>query len=152
MLDLEISTREVAVEGRDPRVKLAITMSPTGAGVWSQDQDSWKSIETPCMTFIGTLDFDLVVTLNPQTRRIVYDGSAGPDQFLITLGGALHTAFDDQLPWRRYHDYIKMASTAFLDAHLKGDADALQWLLQRSLTQLTRGVCVVEYKNITTVD
>ena len=83
----------------------------------------------------------------------------GPDQFLITLGGALHTVYDDimlfspDVPYHSpHHDYITMATTAFFDAHLRADADARDWLLRRRLETYTYSRCRVEYKNITTAE
>jgi hypothetical protein len=45
-----------------------------------------------------------------------------------------------------------MATTAFLDAYLKGDGAAQQWLLSGALAELSHGACVVEYKHITPID
>ena len=74
---------------RDPRVKAAVAFSPTGTGVWGLTDDSWMAIDAPCMTFIGSLDFDFVITVDPLLRRVAFERSAGPDQYLVTLGWAL---------------------------------------------------------------
>lgn len=144
---------------RDPRVKAAVAFSPTGTGVWGLTEDSWLDIDVPCMAFIGSLDFDFVITVDPQQRRVVFELSGGPDQYLVTLGGALHTAFDDFLLFSSeqtyhtpHHDYVRMATTAFFDAYLRGDPDAYDWLLRRGLEIYTNGRCLVEYRNITSLE
>ena len=141
---------------RDPRIKAAVAFSPTGTGVWGLTEDSWVALDAPCMTFIGSLDFDFVITVDPQQRRVAFERSAGPDQYLVTLGGALHTAFDDfvlfspeQMYYSPHHDYIRMATTAFFDAYLRADAEARDWLVQGALETYTRGRCRIEYKNVT---
>jgi predicted dienelactone hydrolase len=141
---------------RDPRIKAAVVCSPTGTGIWGLTEDSWAGIDVPCMTFIGSFDFDFVITVDPQQRRVVFELSGGPDQYLVTLGGALHTAFDDfrlfsseRMYHTIHHDYVRMATTAFFDAHLNGDAEARDWLLERGLEAYSRGRCSVEFRSVT---
>jgi predicted dienelactone hydrolase len=148
---------EPAARFGDPRVKAAIAMSPQGPDVWGLTDDSWDGITRPCMSMMGTLDTDPLVTDAAQ-RRAPFELCPGPDQFLVTIEGAMHWAFDDTQLWppnytweSRYHDYVKMATTAFFDAYLMGQAGAQRWLLERGLEHYSGRECRVEYKNTTAV-
>lgn len=143
----------------DPRVKAAVALSPPAPALWGLTEDSLRTIDRPCQTIMGTLDVDFVVTFHPTERRIAFDNSDGPDQFLVTLLGAVHTSYEDRLsllPQYSYrncfHDYIEMATLAFFDAYLKDDREAQQWLAGGRLELCAGGNCKLECKNVTLLE
>jgi predicted dienelactone hydrolase len=142
----------------DARVKAVVALSPPGPGSLGLDEQSWDAITMPCMTIAGTLDVD-PVTHSPTLRKMVFERSPGPDQYFVTLENATHGTFDDRSPWAldrllhpQYAAYIADASTAFLNAYLRGDRAAQADLLDGSLERDSDGVCTVEFKNVTLID
>ncbi|HPM25369.1 MAG TPA: hypothetical protein PLP66_15780 [Phycisphaerae bacterium] len=142
----------------DARVKAVVALSPPGPGSLGLDEQSWDAITMPCMTIAGTLDVD-PVTHSPTLRKMVFERSPGPDQYFVTLENATHGTFDDRSPWAldrllhpQYAAYIADASTAFLNAYLRGDGAAQADLLDGSLERDSDGVCTVEFKNVTLID
>lgn len=137
----------------DKRVRAVVAMGP-------QVKWSWDKIspDVPILYVVGTDDFDWMpqVKSNPQIVREPYERTPGPDKYLVTLKGAKHYAFTDSaapgyaayLPVKkrdpRHHACIQQASTAFLDAYLKGDAAALDWLQAGKLEATGEGLCIQE--------
>ena len=138
----------------DPRVKAVVAISPLGPGRLGLSEDSWDLLATPCLSIYGTRDID-PSTLDPRQRRSAYEAAPGPDQYLLTILHASHIGFDDQafmltdqLAYAYSHVYVEMASIAFFDAYLGGDADAQAWLLSDALAELSDGYCELEHKHV----
>lgn len=140
----------------DPRVRAAIAMSPASEGKLGLHADSWNRIDRPVMALSGTRDIEWGVG-SAARRRMSFDRTHGRDQYLLMIRGATHATFDDQQDLRIpvkprdpvQHDYIRMATTAFLDSYLKHDAAAQRWLLSGALVRLSRGACELESKQVT---
>ncbi len=136
----------------DARVKAAVAISPQGEGVLGLEAASWARMTRPCLSIYGTLDVDFVVT-DPATRRAAFDRCPAPHQYLVTITGANHLSFTDfslLLPessaHQAAHDYTSMSSTAFFDAHLRGEQAAQDWLEQHQIEQVSQGACAAESK------
>ena len=91
----------------------------------------------------GTRDFNWSREAKaiPNRTRIPFDGLPPGDKFLVEIKDAEHNAFTDSVPYYparqrdpRHHLWIQQATTAFLDAYLKGEAKAREWL-QRAARQ-----------------
>lgn len=142
----------------DSRVKAVVAMSPPGPGTLGLTDQAWDLIGVPCMTMIGTLDWDLA-TDDPVTRQEPFTRSPGPDQYLVTLQSATHGVFDDKCTWlvdrlsyTQHHLYIQMATIAFLDAYINNAAEAQDWLSGGTFEHVTGGACQLECKHLTPID
>jgi predicted dienelactone hydrolase len=140
---------------RDPRIKVAIAMSPPGPGALGLSDDAWTTLVTPCLTLMGTLDWDPETT-NPQARRAAFEQATSPDQFLLTLQGGTHGVLDEQSLWpldnvayQQHHETIELVTTAFLEAYLRYDTGAQQWLLDKAIEERSGGTCTLEYRQVT---
>ena len=121
---------------RDPRVKAVITMSvaPRMGDAAALDV-IYGSIRVPCLHMMGGRDDSPLGDIKTADRRIPFDRTAGADRYRMGLNGADLMIFTD-VPGRdepgsklpRQHAVILACSTAFWDAHLKGDAEAGKWL------------------------
>ena len=139
---------------RDERVKLAIAMSPQGVGMFGLREHSWDEIDRPALYMTGTHDRGLR-SKSVEDRFEAFRHSTGPDQCQIVIRGANHYAFSDgqgiglRPPPRhpKHHEYIQIATTAFLDGYLRDQAAAREWLSGDKLTTATHGSCRVEWKN-----
>ena len=142
----------------DPRIKAAVTMTPPGLGSFDLTENDWNAIDQPCLSMIGTRDWD-IVTLVPKTRRAAYENSPGPNQYLLTIEDATHGAFDEDsvvpshyFSYVNNNNYVLMVSTAFFDAYLNREEAAQTWLLSGTIEELSDGVCTLEYKHITPIN
>jgi|GEM_PF-428712 len=120
---------------RDPRVRAVVSMSPDGTVFHGIDAASFDHIEVPVLYMTGTQDRGRW-THNPSLRREPYQYSAGSDQFLWIMREAqTHYFTDDELGDLRMprpagaHEDILAAVTAFLDAYLRADPIAHEWLV-----------------------
>ncbi len=136
----------------DPRFSCVIALSPQpgmqrGSPLHA---DSWSRIEVPALVITGTRDFNWTAQARatPNHTRIPFDGMPSGDKYLVEIKDAEHNAFTDSVPYYparkrdpRHHHWIQQATTAFLDAYLKGDQQMLMWLQQRQLQAETDGEC-----------
>ncbi len=118
----------------DPRVKAAIPMSspvpPRQRGL----DAVYQHIRIPCFHMTGTLDSSIIRETDPKQRRVPFDHTHGADQYLVTFAGGDHMVFSghrrrfgDGTKDPLFHDLIRRSTTAFWDAYLKGDAEAMTW-------------------------
>jgi predicted dienelactone hydrolase len=118
----------------DPRIKAAIAFSPSTPKAGSAAQ-AFGSVKIPWMLMTGTKDLAPVGGADMASRPGVYPALHGAPKYEVVLHDAEHLAFTDRaLPGDRaprnpnHHRVILALSTAFWDAYLRGDAEALAWL------------------------
>lgn len=118
----------------DKRVKAAIYLSPPADMHGRNPKAVFADVHVPGLLMTGTEDNSPIGNTSAEQRRIPFDGIEFPGQYLVNFKGADHMIFggrrrlsprptDDAL-----HKQIQVVSTAFLDANLKGDRSAKQWL------------------------
>lgn len=119
----------------DARVKAGIAMSPAAHGSKGDHQKAFATIKVPMLHLTGTRDDGVVVTdVQAADRRIPFDNIAAPYQYLVIFTGGDHMVFTgmrrsgDGSKDRLMHDLIRQCTTAFWDAHLRGDETARRWL------------------------
>lgn len=133
----------------DERFRVGIAMSPQGPGSFGLHEDSWEAITRPFLSMTGTNDKSFI-TGDASPRRIAFDRAHSVGRMHMTIEGAEHHAFGDAgLFGRRprdprHHGWIQEASTAWWDAHLRGDEAALAWLTNHSLEASSKGNVVME--------
>ena len=141
----------------DPRFTCAIALSPQPGTQRGNPlrADSWARIEVPTLMVTGTRDFNWSPEAKaiPNRTRVPFDGLPPGDKYLVEIKDAEHNAFTDSVPYYparkrdpRHHLWIQQSTTAFLDAYLKGDAEAREWLQTEALERETQGECMQEQK------
>jgi len=119
----------------DPRVKAAIVMSPPVAKGQRHDTSAFSTIGIPVLYLTGTQDDSPIGDTRAADRRIPFDHTSGAAAFFVNFVGADHMTFarhvrpsespnDD-----RFHGLITKTTTAYLDAYVRDDASARQWLI-----------------------
>jgi predicted dienelactone hydrolase len=109
---------------RDPRIKVAVPISmPKMDGV--VPRDGYDSLAIPLLNLTGTCDTSLVYRTFPKHRRIPFDSTRSPRQYLVTLEGVNHDTFS--APRDRFHDAIAAVTVAFVRAWLQDDTAARAW-------------------------
>ena len=118
----------------DSRIKAAIAFSPSTPRLGRAD-DAFGSVKIPWLLMTGTKDISLIGQADLNSRLGVYPALRGAPKYELVLHNAEHSAFTDSaIPGDReprnpnHHRVILAISTAFWDAYLRDDADALAWL------------------------
>jgi predicted dienelactone hydrolase len=143
--------REISLA--DPRIKAAIPMStpvPRKRGNLTQ---AYAKITIPCLHMTGTKDDSPIGETRAAERRLPFDYSHGPDQYLIIFQDGDHMIFSDhpRLFGRgtqdtRFHALISLSTTVFWDAYLKGDPAARAFLTGGGLARVLDGNASLEMK------
>jgi predicted dienelactone hydrolase len=138
---------------RDPRVKCTLLISPQGVGGIFRE-DSWKDYPVPALVITGSEDRSPINDTKPENRLDPF--RLGPEgrMHLAWIEGAHHgfggisgARFagsgprDDGQVW-----VVQQASLAFLDAFVKGDAEAAAWLAKGELAKTDKAKVRCEKK------
>jgi predicted dienelactone hydrolase len=135
----------------DPRVKAAIAMSAPVHIPQRQDGSEFSTVNIPTLHLTGTRDEGVVFNMRAADRRIPFDQASRAPAFLIIFNGATHMTFardrgsnvgEDE----RFHSLINETSIAFLEAYLRGDSAAKQWLVGTGVNQLLGSNASIEKK------
>ena len=118
----------------DPRIKAAIVFSPSAPQAGGAAA-AFGAVKIPWMLMTGTKDLAPIGHADMKSRLAVYPALHGVPKYELVLHNAEHSVFTDRpLPGEReprnpnHHRVILALSTAFWDAYLRGDAQALAWL------------------------
>jgi predicted dienelactone hydrolase len=132
-----VSGETVPLHGQaftDPRIKAAVVMSPSAPTAGSAAK-AFGAVKIPWLLMTGTKDLSPIGHADMQSRLAVYPALHGAPKYELVLDKAEHSAFTDRaLPGDRqprnpnHHRVILALSTAFWDAYLRDDAQALAWL------------------------
>ncbi len=124
----------LGTELTDPRIKAAIAFSPSAPRRGTPEQ-AFGSVKIPWLLMTGTKDDSPLGRVEAKARLAVYLALHGAPKYEVVLNKAEHSAFTDRaLPGDReprnpnHHRVILAVSTAFWDAYLQGNRDALTWL------------------------
>lgn len=104
---------------RDPRVSVIVPMS------MPRIDGDYSAIDIPVLNLTGTCDTSLLYRTFPRHRRIPFDASRGPHQYLVTLEGVNHDMFSARED--PHHEVIAALTIAFLHAWMEGDPRAKAW-------------------------
>ena len=133
----------------DPRLKAVIAIGPWGRNTGFWDADGLSGFSRPLMLMAGSQDDVSVYS----AMRQIFDETTGTDRHLLTFNHANHNAAApmpapaeawqpvdtlDFVPFDHYADAVwdnvrmnniaQHFATAFMDLHLKGDAEKAQFL------------------------
>ena len=118
----------------DSRIKAAIAFSPSVPRRGEPEQ-VFGSVKIPWLLMTGTKDDSPIGRIDAKSRLTVYAALRGAPNYEVVLNNAEHSAFTDRaLPGDReprnpnHHRVMLALTTAFWDAYLQGDKEALAWL------------------------
>jgi len=120
----------------DKRIDAALVLSPSPPKFGSA-KAGLRDVFVPMLLITGSLDKAPIGGVTPEQRREVFDGLPNShERFELMLDGADHMAFtqsafmgkkDHRNP--KHHTAILSLSSAFLDAYLREDVLAKNWLM-----------------------
>ena len=117
----------------EKRIDAAVMMSPSVSKRGDADK-AFGSINMPCLLMTGTKDDSSIGDSSPEDRLKVFPALTAAPAWQVVFDGATHMDFGERekAPKKRepsrYHKAILALTTAFWDAHLKGDKAAKAWL------------------------
>ncbi len=152
---------------RDSRVKACVGMgshvgsavdppetaqsTPTKRAITAQ---AWDNITEPTMVIWGTKDreFDEPLLSNPDARKVIYDSIPATHKYMVDIVDLEHHAFTDTPPWYpgserdpRHHGWITQITLGFLDAHVRGNGEAMAWLESDAVVKVCEGEVAYDY-------
>ena len=139
----------------DPRPKAFLLLSPQGKGQQGLTEQSWSAVTRPVMVMTGSRDKGLGGQ-DPSWRLDPFRLSPPGDQYAVFLEGAGHLSFTGRaaepgasVPRGKggttseeqvaVFKQVKIASAAFWDAYLEGEAGALAFLKSDALDKESGG-------------
>lgn len=118
----------------DPRIKAAVAFSPS-VPRRGDAKAAFGSVSIPWLLMTGSNDSAPIGEQTAESRRGVFPALPPGGKYELVLDGAEHSAFTDRalpgdaLPRNPNHHRAMLAlTTAFLDATLRDDPTAKQWL------------------------
>jgi predicted dienelactone hydrolase len=133
----------------DPRIKAFIALSPNATGLPRTFSDRFGSMNAPFLSITGTQDADpFAANRNMkkmvEKRTAVFEHQPADDKYLFVIEGADHMVFNGNeaqsmralrqseplsaADQKRIQEAVGQSSLKFLDAYLRDDAKAKQWL------------------------
>lgn len=118
----------------DPRVKAAMALSPSPPRA-GDAKTAFAAVAMPMLLMTGSLDDSPIGKITPEDRRKVFPALPTGDKYELVLDKARHNAFSDRRTVvegggrnPNHHRVIIALSTAFWDAYLRNDPQAMAWL------------------------
>jgi predicted dienelactone hydrolase len=127
----------------DKRIKCGIAFSPSPPRM-GDAKTAFADVKIPMFHMTGTRDSTPIPgDASPAERRVPFDNMNGSDQYLVIFKDGDHMIFNGRLMRgrltatdRAFKSMIEEGTTAFLDAYLKGDQKAKDWLAKDAKTTL----------------
>jgi len=118
----------------DSRIRAAVILSPSTPKSTTAEK-AFAEVKIPWLLMTGTKDVTFIGEAEMESRLGVYPALRGAPKYEVVLDKGEHSAFTDgALPGDReprnpnHHRVILALSTAFWDAYLRGDKNAVAWL------------------------
>jgi predicted dienelactone hydrolase len=118
----------------DQRIRAAVIFSPS-APVSTTAEQAFAAVKIPWLLMTGTRDNAPIGAADAKSRLAVYPALHGAPKYQVVLDKAEHSVFTDgALPGDRearnpnHHRVTLALSTAFCDAYLRDNKEALAWL------------------------
>ncbi len=141
----------------DPRIKAGILISPQSTGSGALTRESWNELSVPMLVVTGAQESTSFTDETPQTRREPFDLAKAGDKYLIYIQGATHSSFAGPAAIRVFKespetdintitDTLASGVLAFLDAYMKNDQAAKDYLAGEGIKTVSTGKAEVERK------
>lgn len=121
-------------------------------------QDSWRSVARPWLVITGSKDVSRASDETPESRHHPYEyAPEDGTKYLLFIDGATHSSYQGKGPGRLLDgaapdniDWIAQTTDlsvlAFLNAYLKGSAEAREWLDSGAIAGAEGGTVEFQHK------
>lgn len=137
----------------DARLAAAILISGQGTTTRMFTDESWSELRKPLLVITGSLDTSRASDETPESRRHPYEYAPAGDKYLLFIEGATHSSYQGSDRQARTTNRllgeapaidlevidgaVKSQTLAFLDAYLKRDERARDYLSRDGVKQLS---------------
>ena len=149
-INLETGSR---VEGRDPRVQAVVAISPPGEMFEIINAQSWRQMDAPMLATTGTWDVDGRFVTQWRQHALSFETAPAGDKHLLVIEGADHYLGNlicrldrDASPQTDALSMVRVSTTAFLNAQLRGDTAPWRELGDGELSGLTEHFARLEHR------
>ena len=136
---------------RDQRIKAVVAISPPGEMFDTITDESWLQIDMPMMVTTGTWDSNEQFWPDWRAHKLSFDtAKPGRNYALVTqgadhyLGNLICTLDRESTPQYDALNMLNATTTAFLDAYLKNNTDAAEFISGNELSEMTNNFAVIE--------
>ena len=139
------------VAASDPRIKAVVAISPPGPMFDEITSQSWHQLQGPVLHTTGT--WDVATSFFPawQLHKMAFDTAIAGEQYALVIEGADHYLGNlicrPEREVAPQYDALKVLnaiSLAFLDAHLKADQAAMDWIQHADVQAMLAGFATLE--------
>jgi dienelactone hydrolase len=127
-----------------PGVKAIVALSPPGPMFDTITAGSWQQLATPTLVTTGTWDVQPQFWPDWRMHLMSWETSLPGEKYALVIDGADHYLGSlicrperEEPPQEHALRIVQMVSTAFLDAYLKGDTLAMDFIVGDQLAQST---------------
>ena len=132
-------------------VAAIVALSPPGPMFDAITADSWKGLSAPTLVSTGTWDIQPGFWPDWKQHLMSWETARPGDKYALVTEGADHYLGNlicrtqrEAEPQTDALTMVRVATTAFLDAYLKGDQGARDFLAENRLGEVTRGFSRLE--------
>jgi predicted dienelactone hydrolase len=138
----------------DKRVKAILALSPAGPDQGGLSKESFKGIKVPAMNVTGSND-NTGEGQDAEWKKQAHALSGEGGKYQLFIEGASNFSFTaprrsfrrgGEQPTDNTFEWVKTGTLQFLNATLKGDAEAASWLKGDALKKATDGAATIESK------
>lgn len=141
----------------DPRITCGILISPQVTSSQSLTSDSWSQLALPTLVVVGSQESNAFTKETPEARRRPFDLAKPGDKYLLFVQGATHSSFAGKAAVKlmgdapetdvdTIGDTLASGVIAFLDAYLKSDKPARDYLAGDGIKTVSQGKAAIERK------
>lgn len=131
---------------RTPQVSAVVAMSPPGPMFTTITEGSWEALAAPTLVTTGTWDIQPRFWPDWRMHLMSHETAVPGDKYALVTQGADHYLGNlicrtqrEEPPQVDALRMLQVVTTSFLDAYLKGDAAAMQFLASDELATNTAG-------------
>ena len=131
---------------RAPLVGAIVALSPPGPMFTTITAGSWEALAAPTLVTTGTWDIQPRFWPDWRMHLLSYETARPGDKYALVTQGADHYLGNlicrperQEPPQVDALRMLQVVTTTFLDAYLKGDADAMRFLASEELATITAG-------------
>lgn len=131
------------------RVDAVVLLSGGGRGKLGLKAESWKGLRCPMLCVTGTRDSNAFLGVKVDWRMEPYVFSPPGDKYLLLVEGMDHSLGTGARGRRvvpEHTEYVKMALIAFLDAYIKKESNAKDYLKSEKIGQFSNGAAILIHK------
>lgn len=141
------------IEGRDPRVRAVLAISPPGEMFGIINNKSWLAMDTPMLATTGTWDVDGRFVTDWRQHQLSFDTARPGENWLLVIEGADHYLGNlicrldrKRAPQQDALRMVNAVSVTFLNAFLRFDPAAQIFLKSRPLADLTGDFATLSHR------